>query len=125
MAHALSRPIFRSSLGQRCQVGDTSYLLGGKLGDGAVGIVRRAVRSSDNATVALKFLAPDPKYIEESAFDDVAARFRHEGERGAKLDHERLVKVFGYAENTDGINFRGEGPQEPIPYHGVCIRQDA
>jgi serine/threonine-protein kinase len=76
--------------------------------------VRRATRSIDNTTVAIKFLAPDPKYIEEAKFDDVAARFHHEGQRGAKLDHPRLVKILEYVENEGGASFEGEGPKNPF-----------
>ena len=36
---------------------------------------------------------------------DVAARFRREGERGSRLDHESLLKVFAYCENTKGEAF--------------------
>jgi serine/threonine-protein kinase len=91
-----------------------TYTLCGKIGDGAVGVVRRASRGHPRADVAIKFLAPDPKYIEESSFDDVAARFRHEGLRGAKLDHPRLVKVYGYAENANGESFPAGGPANPF-----------
>jgi len=77
-------------------------------------VVRRATRDSDGSEVAIKFLAPDPKYIEEGSFDDVAARFRHEGKRGAGLNHPRLVKVIGYAENTNGENFEKDGPSNPF-----------
>jgi hypothetical protein len=66
-------------------VGKEEYELEGKIGDGAVGLVRRARRVKDGIIRAIKFLAPDPKYIEESSFDDVAARFRREGERGSQL----------------------------------------
>ena len=57
MAHALSRALFRSASGQNLTVSNVSYTLGGKIGDGAVGIVRKATRNSDHAEVAIKFLA--------------------------------------------------------------------
>src|SRR5262249_28978157 len=113
-SHAFARSNFRSSAGQRCVVDGVTYTLCGKIGDGAVGIVRKATRSPDNTTVAIKFLAPDPKYIEESSFDDVAHRFEHEGKRGAKLEHDRLVKVLGHAQNTNAENFGGDGPANPF-----------
>jgi eukaryotic-like serine/threonine-protein kinase len=114
MSHPLARPNFHCSSGLRCRVGAKTYVLAGKLGDGAVGMVRKATRSSDNALVAIKFLAPDPKYIEETKFDDVASRFRHEGERGAKLNHPRLVKILECVENEGGTCFQSEGPTNPF-----------
>ncbi|MEX1040947.1 MAG: serine/threonine-protein kinase [Pirellulaceae bacterium] len=89
------------------------YTLKGEIGTGAVGIVRRAVADS-GGEVAIKFLAPDPKYIELSSFDDVAERFRHEGIRGSRLDHARLVRILDYAENRDGISFSNNGPSNPF-----------
>ena len=98
----------------RCHVNGMTYTLCGKLGDGAAGVVRRATRDSNGSEVAIKFLAPDPKYIEESSFDDVAERFRHEGRRGARLDHPRLVTVIDYAENSNSENFEKHGPSNPF-----------
>jgi len=89
------------------------YVLRGKLGDGAAGVVRRAERS-DGREFAIKFLAPDPKYIEEEAFDDVLARFRREGQRGAKLDHDALLKIHAYSENADGSAFERKTPKNPF-----------
>jgi serine/threonine protein kinase len=114
MSHVLARSNFRSYVGQRCVVEGDTYTLCGKIGDGAVGIVRKATRSRDNRAVAIKFLAPDPKYIEESSFDDVARRFEHEGKRGSKLEHERLVKILGHAQNENAENFGGDGPANPF-----------
>lgn len=81
------------------------YRLEGAVGDGAVGIVRRAVNVSTGRIVAVKFLAPDPKYIEEAVFDDVATRFRREGERGAGLKHENLVEILAFEGNSRGEAF--------------------
>lgn len=114
MAHPLSRTLFRIMVGDCFTIGNLTYRIAGKIGDGAVGLVRRATRNTDGINVAVKFLAPDPKYIDEANFDDVAARFKREGERGAKLDHERLVKVLAYYENTDGqLLLKGE-PKNPF-----------
>lgn len=88
--------------GQSFVVKREEYILGGHVGDGAVGLVRKATRVSDNSQRAVKFLAPDPKYIEESVFDDVSYRFRREGERGSKLAHPHLITVNAYCENLDG-----------------------
>jgi serine/threonine protein kinase len=64
--------------------------------------------------VAVKFFAPDAKYIEEDAFDEVAERFRREGQRGAGLRHEHLVTVLAYEDNADGARFEGEGVRNPF-----------
>jgi len=111
--HPLARNVFRCRAGQKLEYGGVTYTIAGKLGDGAVGVVRRAVTDS-GAEVAIKFLAPDPKYIDPTTFDDVAARFVYEGKRGAKLDHARLVDVYGYAANAGGGNFVSKGPSNPF-----------
>lgn len=105
MTHELSRDLCHPRTGVCFEVSGVEYELGGDLGDGAVGIVRKAVRKKDKKQFAVKFLAPDPKYIEVSNFDDVAYRFQKEGEKGAKLDHEHLLKVFAFCENKNGSQF--------------------
>jgi serine/threonine protein kinase len=93
MAHWLSRGRCKPESGQKFTMGSAEYVLQGKLGDGAAAIVRKVQRISDAGELAIKFLAPDPKYIDEAVFDDVAARFRREGQRSQKLSHENLVKI--------------------------------
>jgi X-X-X-Leu-X-X-Gly heptad repeat protein len=75
MSHWLSRNRCKTESGQRFTVDGNAYVLRGKLGDGAAALVRKTQRLSDGAELAIKFLAPDPKYIDEGVFDDVAARF--------------------------------------------------
>lgn len=86
----------------------------GKLGDGAAGVVRKAVDLETGTTIAVKFLAPDPKYIEERAFDDVARRFRREGMRGARLRHAHLLQILSYCENENGSAFKAGQPKNPF-----------
>jgi len=105
MSHELSREFCRPRVGVRFNVNGVEYELGGDLGDGAVGIVRKAIRKKDNKNFAVKFLAPDPKYIDISNFDDVSFRFQREGEKGAKLDHDHLLKVYAFCENKNGNHF--------------------
>jgi serine/threonine protein kinase len=114
MTHPLSRDLCRPVVGQRFHVAGDEYELGGVVGDGAVGIVRKATRCRDGLTRAVKFLAPDPKYIDEAVFDDVAARFTREGERGSKLDFPSLLKVHRYVENKVGGAFAKGSPQNPF-----------
>lgn len=90
------------------------YVLRGKLGNGAAALVRKAGRVKDGADFAVKFLAPDPKYIDEAVFDDVAARFRREGQRAQRLSHESLVTVHAYEDNKEGPAFKGVGPKNPF-----------
>lgn len=98
--------------GQLFSADGVHYRLGGKLGDGATGLVRKAIRTKDEREFAIKFLAPDPKYIEESVFDDVAERFRREGQRGTKLFHSNLVGIHAYGEN-DGAQKPNGIPPNP------------
>jgi len=86
----------------------------GKLGDGAAGLVRKARLADDERTVAVKFLAPDSKYIDTAVFDDVERRFKREGERGAHLRHENLVTILAYSDNQKGSAFKGRGPTNPF-----------
>ena len=104
-AHPLSRQKCKARVGQRFTAGGVQYKLMGSLGDGAVGLVRKAQSINTERIVAVKFLAPGPKYIEPSRFDDVAERFKREGKRGAGLDHANLVKILAYEENSDGEAF--------------------
>lgn len=91
------------------------YILGGEIGDGAIGIVRRANDRLTKERFAVKFLAPEPKYIDLSSFEDIYARFKHEGKKGAALSHEHLVQVLAYEENENGANFPdGKGPSNPF-----------
>lgn len=95
-------------------MGSRSFELGAEIGDGAVGLVRKATELSTGTVVAVKFLAPDPKYIEEDVFDDVAARFKREGERGAKLEHPHVMSILEAHPNTDASAFDGSGPSNPF-----------
>src|ERR1017187_3738631 len=105
MDHPLSRCGCNPENGQVFSVNGATYVLGGKLGDGAAGLVRRALRKQDGAEFAIKFLAPDPKYIDESVFDDVAVRFQREGQRGTQIRHHALVAVHAYSGNVNGEAF--------------------
>src|SRR5258708_19010419 len=91
--HPLSRSRCRPQAGTRVRAGAREYELQGSLGDGAVGLVRKAKDLSANRQVAVKFLAPDPKYIDPAVFEDVADRFRREGLRGIRLRHEHLLQI--------------------------------
>lgn len=105
--HRFERSRCRATAGQSFVADGIKYELQGKIGDGAAGIVRKARNKATGQIVAVKFLAPDQKYIEPSSFDDVASRFRREGIRGTGLSHENLIRILAYEENEDGRCFGG------------------
>jgi serine/threonine-protein kinase len=114
MAHRLARALCKPEVGLEFNAGGRQYVLRGKIGTGAVGMVRKAADRQTGRVVAVKFLAPDPKYIEPSAFEDVAERFRREGQRGAALRHEHLVDILAYEENADGSAFLSRRVRNPF-----------
>jgi serine/threonine protein kinase len=114
MPHPLARENCKPAVGQEFSLNKIVYKLGGNIGDGAIGIVRRVYRIKDNTEFAIKFLAPDPKYIEVNVFDDVANRFKREGERGSKIEQNFLVKIHAFCENINGSAFNGIGPTNPF-----------
>ncbi len=104
-----------ASVGQIFVAREREYILEGKLGDGAIGVVRKARDRETGKQVAVKFLAPEPRYIEASSFEDIHTRFRREGSRGAELSHNRLVKIIAYEENEDAGSFLDKkGPCNPF-----------
>lgn len=113
-SHPLTRGICKLSAGQRFTAAGRDYRLGGKIGDGAVGLVRKAEDLESEKIVAVKFLAPDPNYIDPAAFDDVSQRFRREGIRGAELVHDNLIKVIAFEENGDGRAFQSGKIENPF-----------
>ena len=112
--HYLSRNLSTPTAGDTFQVDGEDYVLQGKIGDGAAGIVRKATRRKDGVTRAVKFLAPDPKYLDEAMFDDVAARFKREGQRATALEHPHLLSIFNYCENQNGDNYQDRKVKNPF-----------
>lgn len=106
-----------AQVGQVFLAGKRQFVLQGKLGDGAIGVVRKAKKFDAQAQVAVKFLAPEPKYIAESSIDDIYRRFRREGERGIELNHDNLVEIIAYEENLNSSCFiDGEKPFPSNPF---------
>jgi serine/threonine protein kinase len=114
MTHPLVRGKCRPKVGQHFEVSGRTYELRGKIGDGAVGLVRKAQPLSGREMFAVKFLAPDPKYIDPSSFEDVAHRFEREGKRGTHLDHNHLLKIVAYSDNKEGSAFKTGAPSNPF-----------
>jgi eukaryotic-like serine/threonine-protein kinase len=112
--HKLARGRCRPRLGQKFCARGQNYEFLGALGDGAVGLVRKAKNLASGSTVAVKVLAPDPKYIDPAAFDDVEQRFKREGSRGAKLRDDNLVEIIAYESNEDGACFEGAKIKNPF-----------
>jgi serine/threonine protein kinase len=99
----LERTRCRLKVGTRFECSGEVYEIGGKIGNGAAGLVRKAKRLGDGMQCAVKFLAPDGNYINPEHFDDVARRFKREGQRGLRLEHKNLVRILGYDDNKSGI----------------------
>lgn len=112
--HRMARYRCRPYAGQRFVANGREYEFAGKIGDGAVGLVRKATELSTGATVAVKVLAPDPKYIDPAAFDDVEQRFKREGSRGAHLRDENLVTIIAYEDNDQGRCFEKARVKNPF-----------
>ncbi|MGE0190445.1 MAG: serine/threonine-protein kinase [Planctomycetota bacterium] len=109
---------------QTFSAGGRSYRIAGRVGNGAVGLVRKARDVESGAIRAVKFLAPDLKYIDPEAMEDVAARFRREGERGAGLHHSNLVRVICYEENSGGAAFLAkEIPTQNPPINPFVVME--
>lgn len=112
--HPLSRQFCNAAARQIFTANGVEYELLGLIGDGAAGIVRKVKVRSSGKRVAVKFLAPDPKYIDLSAFDEVAQRFKREGIRGAGLEHANLVKILAYEDNENGSCFEEKAVKNPF-----------
>ena len=112
--HRLARRKCRPSRGQRFRAGGRTYEFMGAIGDGAVGLVRKARDLSDDKVVAVKILAPDPKYIDMARFDDVEQRFKREGIRGSRLRDPNLIEIISYEENDDGSCFAKREIKNPF-----------
>ncbi len=112
--HKLARYRCRPHAGQRFTAGRERYEFLGSIGDGAVGLVRKARNLATDGTVAVKVLAPDPKYIDPAAFDDVEQRFKREGSRGAHLRDENLVDIIAYEGNEEGCCFESARVKNPF-----------
>ncbi|MEX2160370.1 MAG: serine/threonine-protein kinase [Anaerolineales bacterium] len=105
----------KARVGQVFEAGHRKYRLEGKIGDGAIGVVRKARRLNSDSLFAVKFLAPELKYINPESMLDIYSRFKREGTRGISLKHEYLVEIIAYEENNKGRNFVGaDGPKNPF-----------
>jgi eukaryotic-like serine/threonine-protein kinase len=109
------RDELNATVGQRFVAAGQEYVLAGKVSDGAIGVVRKASNCATGAQVAVKFLAPEFKYIELASMADIHVRFRREGVRGASLLHDNLVDILAYEENENASAFvNREGPCNPF-----------
>jgi len=112
--HRLARSRCHLSAGQRFTAGSRKYEFMGAIGDGAAGLVRKAKDLDTGVAVAVKILAPDPKYIDVAAFDDVEQRFKREGLRGLSLRDPNLIEIIAYEANDDGSHFEGGRVKNPF-----------
>ncbi len=104
--HRFSRDAHRGEVGQSFNAGGRHYLLMGGVDNGAIGIVRKARDVNTQEVVAVKFLAPEFRYIEASSWNDIRERFRREGQKGTALEYDNLVKIRAYEENEEASNFQ-------------------
>lgn len=73
-----------------------AFVLGDKLGEGAVGVVYRATRGSDGKTVALKLLKK--QLAQDTVF---RARFAHEARAAQEVQHPHLVPIVDAGQEGD------------------------
>jgi len=101
-----------------------SYRLEARLGEGAMGVVYRAVRDPDGAIVALKVLR------DELAGDEVfRRRFTREAKAAAEVEHRNLVRVLDAGESdgrfylavryVDGRSLADRLADGPLPLPGT------
>lgn len=114
MAHILARDLCKPIENDMFKVDSKEYRLDSYLGEGAAGIVYKAKSIKEDKPCAVKFLAPNPHHIDENIFDDVASRFKREGERGRHLDNNFLVRILAYSENRYGSAFSSKKPINPF-----------
>lgn len=103
-----------AAVGQILVTDGREYRLEGQAGNGAIGVVRKARDTETGKQVAVKFLAPELRYIERSSLEDIYHRFKREGLRGVSLEHDNLVKILAYEENEHGSSFSDTGPTNPF-----------
>jgi serine/threonine-protein kinase len=113
-SHHLARHRCHAEAGQRFTAAGRRYEFRGLLGNGAVGLVRKAEDLDGGRMVAVKLLAPDPKYIDVNSFADVEQRFKREGTRGAHLKDDNLVEIIAYEENAGGSCFQDKKIRNPF-----------
>ncbi len=116
----------RQSRGMELDIGERlgSYGLEARLGEGAMGVVYRAVRDPDGAIVALKVLR------DELAGDEVfRRRFTREAKAAAEVEHRNLVRVLDAGESdgrfylavryVDGRSLADRLADGPLPLPGT------
>lgn len=118
--HKLSRTRFRLKRGDTATVRGKPHVLGRRLGDGAAGVVFLAKDPDSNREVAIKVFSPDPNYVDEGNFDELAERFKREGERGLALEHPHLVKIRAFERNEDGKAFSRGRYRNPFIVLDYC-----
>lgn len=125
-SHPLSRENLPSiEAGQEFVAGDKTYIMRGKLGDGAIGVVRNIVEKESGEQRVIRLLAPESKYIESSSMDDISARFKREGQRGKELYHENLIEIYAYEQNQNGCNFVKENETQRVPISPFIVMEHA
>ena len=100
-------------MSQRDTTGNIAhYRIIGKLGEGGMGVVYRAVDTKLNRDVAIKMLpdtfASDPARMQ---------RFEREAQVLAALNHPNIAAIYGVEDRAIVMEFvEGDSPQGPIPF---------
>lgn len=83
---------------------DERYLLLGRLGEGAMGVVYRAWQRSMRREVALKVLPVDPDLVigDPKGYNEMRARFRREVQLAARIESAFVARVHDFGELEDG-----------------------
>ncbi len=76
------------------------YLVEKKLGEGGMGAVFKATKTSDNSLIALKVISP--MLLANSRF---VKRFQREAKVGKVLAHSNIIQVIEYGESENGLLF--------------------
>jgi len=76
------------------EVIDNRYMILGKLGEGGMSIVYKALGIENNTDVAMKFLKPG---VTSSRIEDVI-RFKKEVEITSRFNHPNIIKIYGIGE---------------------------
>lgn len=97
------RNVYDKSRGQKGSF-DKKYKIIGKIVDGGMGRIFKAIRNEDKKPVAIKFLMLE-ELTKNNNRERIIARFRREGDLLTKrLNHPNIVEAFEYGEN-DGEYF--------------------
>jgi serine/threonine protein kinase len=105
----------RAAVDQQFSAGGQVYRLAGVVSQGVVGVIRKARAVATGELVAVKFFAPQARYLEILSFQTLYMQFYNEGTYGQQLAHPQLARILAFEENRDGRAFIvAGGPVNPL-----------